>query len=199
MPLLAACGKQDADCKCPPAVRRVTPAGAAEGSKVVLEGSNFAPNPAANDVRINGAAATVTAASTGELTVEVPAGIYNDSLPYGELTVTARGRQSGPAQVFSEQYPQITAIAPTRGPAGTVVTLTGTHFAASPERNRVMFWQSTTLVAPTFTSPTRLQVVVPADAKTGTVMLYNYVSRHIGRAGSKHVAQYAPVEFTVTP
>ncbi|MBF9220520.1 IPT/TIG domain-containing protein [Hymenobacter sp. BT662] len=112
--------------------------------------------------------------------------------------VKSQGREGGQAQIFSEDYPQITAIQPASGPVGTVVTLTGKNFNPSIAGNRLLFWSSVP-VAPTAASSTSLQVVVPAGAKTGPLYLYKYVKGEFGQADAEYVSQSSPVDFTVTP
>lgn len=55
-----------------PALVSVSPALLVEGSTAVLSGTDFASTPAVNVVTIDGVAATVTAATTTQLTVTVP-------------------------------------------------------------------------------------------------------------------------------
>jgi hypothetical protein len=197
--LLGGCSKEAPDCNCPPMVNKVTPAVAPVGTAVALEGYNFDAG-GNNQVLINGVPAAITAASATRLDIVVPAGVYSQTKPYGQIVVKSQGREGGQAQIFSEDYPQITSIQPASGPVGTVVTITGKNFNPSIAGNRLLFWSAPAgPQAPTSASSTSLQVVVPAGAKTGPLNLYKYVKGEFGQTDAEYVSQSSPVDFTVTP
>jgi len=60
------------------------------------------------------------------------------------------------------QAPTISSFAPSHGPAGTAVTITGTNFSAAPSGNIVFF--GATQASVTSASPTMLSVQVPVGA-----------------------------------
>lgn len=73
-------------CWAQPAITAFSPASGPVGSTVTITGLNFSATPAGNIVFIGGVKANVTAASTGSLTVTVPAGAM-----YQPITVTTNG------------------------------------------------------------------------------------------------------------
>ena len=69
-----------------PAISNLSPASGPIGSPVTITGSNFSATPSANIVYFGSVRATVTAASSNQLTVTVPSGST-----YQPLTVTVNG------------------------------------------------------------------------------------------------------------
>jgi hypothetical protein len=65
--------------------------------------------------------------------------------------------------------PTITSVAPSSGPAGTMVTISGTNFGASQGTSTVTF--NGTTAAPTSWSATSISVPVPGGATTGPVIV----------------------------
>src|SRR5687767_14458898 len=70
----------------------------------------------------------------------------------------------------------LTGFSPTNGEAGTVVTLTGTNFSATPSNNVVKFNGAVTAV--TSATTTSLIVTAPAGGTTGkiTVEVDNHIA-----------------------
>jgi len=104
--------------------------------------------------------------------------------------LTACGSGSGSADDFVPivtPTPTITAVAPTSGPPGTEVTITGTNFSTTPANNVVELFDGITAVV---TSSTANQIVttVPVGATTGFIT----VKRGIKTATS------SPIIFEVT-
>jgi YD repeat-containing protein len=56
------------------AIFSFSPAQGAVGQTVTIQGQNFSATPSSNTVKFNGTVATVTAATTNQLTTTVPAG-----------------------------------------------------------------------------------------------------------------------------
>jgi RHS repeat-associated protein len=81
------------------------------------------------------------------------------------LTASAIGRQPGTAALTVLPPPVISGFTPTQGRLNTLVTLTGTNFAATPAGNQVAFngTPATVLSA----TATQLVVSVPVAATTG--------------------------------
>lgn len=67
----------------------------------------------------------------------------------------------------SAAAPTITSFTPTSGPRGTVVTIDGTNFGATPSENSVTIGYSTATV--TAASPAQLVAIVAQGAGTGPV------------------------------
>jgi len=83
------------------------------------------------------------------------------------------------------QVPAITSFAPTSGPIGTTVTITGTNFSAAPASNIVFFGATQATV--TAASATSLTVTVPVGAT------YQPITVNVGG-----LIAYSAMPFTVT-
>jgi RHS repeat-associated protein len=163
-----------------PTIGSITPAAAAPGSIVVINGSNFQPQGSQNfQVLFNG----VPSPSVGCTAYYC----YLETVPYGSLTAEVpNGATSGPVAVVIgnitsnsvnftvEPQPTITSISPSTGPfdsAGTLVlvTITGTGFGATQSTSTINFFGSvlgTTIVS---WSDTSIEAWVPVDTSTGPV------------------------------
>ena len=134
------------------------------GATVTIVGAGFSATPGQNAVRFNGTQATVSAASTTQLTVTVPAGATT-----GTISVTAPGGSSTSATPFTvtgtSGAPTISNFAPAIGTAGTAVAVSGTNFEARPTDNRLLF---NVLQAPVATATTTvLSPTVPGGGTSG--------------------------------
>jgi hypothetical protein len=156
----------------PPTITSFSPANGAIGTSITITGTNFASNPGDNVVKINGAIATVTAASATNLTIIVPQGAGT-----GKITVTV-GTQTAtsatdfrvnntPNPIPANQLPEITGFSPMDGEVGTAVTITGTNFNTTANQNSIKFNGITSSVIAA--SNTQLTTTVPAGAATGKI------------------------------
>ena len=118
-----------ADVSGPVAILGMNPTTGAPGMPVTLYGRGFGATPAENQVAFNGTSAPVTAATTGTLTVTVPAGATT-----GPVSVTAPQGSATSADAFTVL--QALAILPEqtdvvlRGVVGFQATLAGAPAAA---------------------------------------------------------------------
>jgi hypothetical protein len=112
------------------AVRSFRPASGPPGTRVVLAGVGFAPEPAANLVTLGGRSVRVVSATTEGLVLEIPEGALS-----GVFEVTAKG--SAPAraaQPFTVSYPPvIRSFAPSEGAVGTELVVEGSRFGVAKE------------------------------------------------------------------
>ncbi|CAA9343470.1 MAG: hypothetical protein AVDCRST_MAG56-8027 [uncultured Cytophagales bacterium] len=155
-----------------------TPAAGPIGTAISLFGQELA---GATAVTIGGVPAPFTVVSNTQLTVTVSPGTTGGTIevttPAG--TVTSQGVFT----VTPSPAPVIANFTPKAGPAGTRVTITGTHFnyATAVHFNNVP-------AAFTYVSATVLTATVPAGNASGFVT----VTTPGGKATSKH-------KFTLTP
>jgi YD repeat-containing protein len=141
-----------------------TPKQGPVGTTVTIAGIGFSVTPAQNTVRFNGTLATVSAATTTQLTVTVPAGATT-----GTISVTAPGGSSTSATPFTvagaNGTPTISGFAPAIGTPGTAVTVNGTNFEPHPTDNRLLF---NLMQAPVTTATTTvLSPTVPGGGTSG--------------------------------
>lgn len=167
-PLVISCSKDD-NVTPAPSITSFTPGSGTAGSSVIITGANFSATAASNTVMFNGTAATVTAATTTQLTVTVPA-----EATTGVITVTVNNNTIASASDFtvttsttSSTAPTIASFTPTSGAAGTTVIITGTNFSATAANNIVKIGG----IAATVTAATapQLTVTVPTAVVTGAV------------------------------
>ena len=89
--LSTGCGKSSSPTPTPtppaPTITSFSPVSAAAGEQVIINGTNFSTTTSSNSVKFNGAVASVSSATTTQLTVIVPTGITN-----GKITVTIGGQ-----------------------------------------------------------------------------------------------------------
>jgi hypothetical protein len=159
----------------PPSITSFTPANGLVGSEVTMTGANFT---GATSVTFNGTLASFVVDSATQLRATVPAGATS-----GKLGVTnAVGTGLSATDFVVILLPTITSFAPTSGPVGTEVTITGTNFTGT---SSVTF--NGTSASFVLDAATQLRAAVPASATSGKMGVTN-------PAGSVLSA----VDFTVT-
>ena len=124
-PLNAGCGAANPNA---PTISSFTPTTGAAGTTVTVTGTNFT---GATGATINGVAATgFMVMSATSVMFNVPAGATSGPIavatPNGTATSSTSFTVTGGAAV-----PTISSFAPTSGPVGTVVTVTGTNFTGA--------------------------------------------------------------------
>ena len=153
------------------------------GATLTVNGSNFGTTQGGSTVTFNGVTATATSNwSATSFNVTVPAGATT-----GNVVVTVNGALSNGVPFTVTPPPNITTIAPTSGPIGANVIITGTNFGPTVgtiqsfvtfngSQTRASNWSDTSITAP-----------VPVGATTGNVLV------NVGGVPSNGVP------FTVTP
>lgn len=125
------------------------------GSQVKITGTQFNPDTSKNKVMFGSVEATVELASTTELTVSVPPGIF------GTVPVTVANLQSPASN--AENYaitPKVTGLSVTTGSSGDTVTLTGNGFTPTSANNSIKLGTHT-LANPVAIGSTQLKITVP--------------------------------------
>jgi hypothetical protein len=143
---------------------------------VTVTGTNFT---GATAVRLNGQATAYAVASPTRITFTVPTGASDGTIH----VVTPGGSATSSGTFHVLPPPSITSFAPTSGPLGTVVTVTGTALAGT-----VGVQVGGVLTVPTSANSTQVVFTVPPGAATGPIKLLTTS----GAATSVGV-------FTVTP
>ncbi len=135
------------------------------GETVTLSGSGFNPTAANNTVTLGAGTATVSAATTTQLTLllpEVPAGDVNATVQVGTPVSNALNFTFLPkltALSTGKTFDSKTALI-----REEVLTLTGTNFSTTPANNIVSFGGTT--VAATTATATQLTVKIPGSLGT---------------------------------
>jgi protocatechuate 3,4-dioxygenase beta subunit len=165
-PLIVACSKDD-DATPVPSITSFTATSGAVGDTVIISGANFSATTTNNTVTFNGITATVTAATTTQLTVTVPSGAST-----GKIAVTVNGQTGTSSNDFTVTTSSSTAdLAITSftssGSAGSSIVITGTGFSTTAASNTVTInGVVATVVSAT---ATQLVVTVPSGATSGVV------------------------------
>ena len=171
----------------PPTIAGFTPTGGLAGTTVTITGTNLTN---ATAVAFNGTAAPgFVMNSATQITVSAPAGVTT-----GPISLTTPGGTATSATPFTVGTPPtIVSFAPTTGPVGTVVVITGTDLTGATQ---VRFNGT---VAPTFTvnSATQITATVPAGATTGPIGVTTPVSSAI--SATSFTVILAPVITSFTP
>lgn len=161
-----------------PRLEAFTPSQGPEGTEVSLTGSGFSGRVEDDAVSFAGVAAAVTSATTSTLTARVPVGARTGRVAVTvqgvtvtstlDFTVTERLPDPvDPPEPPGTSGPSLSGFAPSQGPVGTEVVLSGGGFGATSAENAVAFAGVTAAVKAATAS--RLTVTVPAGATTGRV------------------------------
>ncbi len=163
-----------------PTIQVLSPAAAAIGAVITIQGAGFQPTQGGSTVTFNGAVATPTSWNDANIVVPVPAAATT-----GSVNVTVGGVSSNGATFTVVPTPSITNLNPTSGAVGTLVTITGTSFGSVQGTSTVTF--AGTVATPSNWTGSTITVPVPAGATTGNVIVT------VGGGASN------PVGFAVTP
>jgi hypothetical protein len=144
-----------------PTVASFLPVSGPVGTSVTITGTGFT---GATAVTFNGvAASSYTVGSATSITAQVPAGATTG--PIAVTTPNGTGASALPLTVTPSPTPTLASFAPTSGPVGTSVTITGTGLTGA---TGVTF---NGLAAASFTvaSDTQITATVPTGATTGKI------------------------------
>jgi len=140
-----------------PTITSFAPTSGAIGATVVITGTDFT---GATTVAFNGTAAAFSVNSSTQITATVPAGATT-----GKVSVTTpAGTATSTGDFTVIPAPTITSFAPTTGPIGTSVVITGTEFTGATV---VTFNGTTSTFA--VDSATQITATVPSGALTGKI------------------------------
>jgi hypothetical protein len=162
-----------------PQITSVVPKNPQTGDVVTVTGINFGTNATDVVVKIGTTSVTVTSVTNTEIKFTVPTGVTSGDLAVAikNSTVANKDPQGVAITVIpkTSTTPTFTAMAPTSGKVGDVITLTGTNFSTQASKNKVFFTTTTggTVVLATVktATATQLTVEVPASAVTGGVTI----------------------------
>jgi gliding motility-associated-like protein len=143
----------------PPTISGFSPPSGPIGTTVIITGTNFSTIPGNNIVRFNVTPAVVIASTSTSITTTVPSGATTGRVI---VTVNCIPAQSASDFTVTAPTPKLTSFNPTSGPIGTIVTITGSNFSATPANNIVYFGATKATV--TSATSTQLTTTVPAGA-----------------------------------
>ncbi|WP_230598964.1 IPT/TIG domain-containing protein, partial [Xanthomonas albilineans] len=148
------------------AIFAFSPGRGAPGTPVTIKGQGFSAIASQNAVNFNGVAATVSTASSTELTVVVPSGATT-----GPIAITVGSATASSAVNFivdpAATSPTIDTVAPTLLAIGESVTVTGKGFL--PAQGQTSTLLNARAVSPTTLSNTTIVFPAPANVGSGKV------------------------------
>jgi len=144
-----------------PAITSFVPTNGPTGSVLTIHGSGFGATPSANIVTLSNVNATVTQASTTQLSVLVP-----PDTSTGVVRVTVGGL-SATTTTYFVVWPIINNISPPIASPGASIVIRGRNFGSSVSSNFVAV--NGTVASVTAANAGQLNVTVPPTATTGPV------------------------------
>jgi hypothetical protein len=145
-----------------PVVARFTPASGAPGTQVALQGDHFGTSMDTVTVTLGGATCPLASVGPTLIALRIP-----DNASSGRFQVTVRNQGSGESSTDFEVLSPLTisSFAPTGGPGGTEVVISGAGFAARTRDNEVFLGPVAVQVLSA--RGDELRVRLPANATTG--------------------------------
>ncbi len=156
-----------------PYLTRISPTQVKTGNRLTLIGGNFGTRRSTGYVlftsNVRPSAADYVSWSNSRIVVKVPSRAQSGNV----RVVTANGRSGIKLLLIESKSLQITSISPTRVRYNQVITIRGTAFGANRGTSRVIFHGGKEPSPSQYVSwsDTRIQVRVPAGARTGNVQV----------------------------
>jgi len=182
-----------------PTIASFTPTSGPDGSCVVtITGTNF-DNPVVTDVEFNNTnAANFTVVSATQIRAEVAAGTTTGKIDVDNgivATSTADFTIASPGTCA----PTITSFAPTCGPVGTSVSITGTNLLDASNSAGAVTFNTTAALAASVVSATQITASVPSGATTGKVKVDTGVAPVVTSTADFTVAATCATITSFTP
>lgn len=154
-----------------PVVTNVQPKNPMPGEVVTITGTGFGVTVTNVKVTIGTQSITLTSVTDTEIKFTLPAGITAGDIAVAVKNVIANNTDPQKTMITPQAVPvaTITAINPSSGKVGDLVTITGTNFSTTLTDDVIKFNGVVTSV--TAATATTLKVSVPATATTGIVTL----------------------------
>ena len=192
VPLLASCN--DEQVTPVPVITAFTPSSGPVGTTVVISGTNFNATAATNIVSFNGTVATVSAATSTQLTVVVPTGATSGNISLTVNSSSTTSQDQFTVTAASSATVTVGGFSPSSGAVGTSITITGTNFSSTPANNTVTF--NGILATVTAATTTQLTVTVPLGASTGKIAVT--VNSATATSAENFTVTAATSELTIT-
>ena len=175
-----------------PTISSFTPASGSVGTVITVTGTNLGGSTTTAWVGSAHDASLANVSSTS-VTITVPA---DAPVASDQLSIIAPGGQVWSGSNFTvtgAAAPTITSFTPTSGPAGTVITITGTNLSGAT----TTAWVGAAHDAPlTNVSSTSVKITVPSDAATGADQLAVFTAGGTVFSGSNFTVTAATPSIT---
>lgn len=183
-----------------PQVTSIQPKNPQPGDVVTITGSGFGATATDVKVTIGSKTLTLSSVTATEIKFTIPADLTSGDLAVAIKDVKAAIKDPAGVTITvtpkTVTTPTFTAMLPTSGKSGDVVTLTGTNFSTLASDNKVFFATNTggTVVLGTIKTVTATQITVevPASAITGGILIDVKGTNAVPATGFS-------TTFTVTP
>jgi YD repeat-containing protein len=174
-------------------ITQVTPSSAVLNAPVTIFGTGFSATPSQNIVTINGASATVTSSTIGQIVTSVPG---SATIGAGSVTVTAPlGNDSASFTVNgATSAPTISGFTPGTAFPGTALTVSGTNFDSTLANDRVIV--NATVASPTSATATSIGVPVPEGATSGRISVSTMNGTAVSATDLIIPPSSEPIDFT---
>lgn len=174
-----------------PQIAAMTPSSAPIGAPFTITGTSFGAYAGVNTrVLINGVIAPVSVWNDATISGTVPGAVSTGTAVVVVERTTGAGLAQSAAQAFEVLIPLISTVSPSFGPAGTVVTLTGSGFGPYAGTATTLLVGGSTVSVSVWNDST-IRWTVSASFSNGN---YTLVAR---RAPSGGTMDSAPAAFTV--
>ena len=152
----------------PPHITSLSPTLAAAGHNVTITGSGFQPTKGLSAVGFNGyyASGTIVSWSDTQIVATIPGNVL---VGPGPVYVNVNNVNSNAAN-FTVPSNVVTSVAPSTGPVGTSVTVSGSGFGATQGSSTIRF-NGQAPASITSWSNTQIVATVPNTATTGPVLV----------------------------
>jgi hypothetical protein len=167
-----------------PVILSFSPKSGGSLDEVVLSGQHMGTGLNTSSVTIGDAICKVLSVSNEEIRFQVPA-VYNSGNYPIKLKVADKPVTS--TENFLLEGPIIQSISPASGPAGTIVTISGSGFATEPNNNLVYFGDIPASI--TSATATQLKVIVPS---------HNTAEDKVVSVVKNQIKGISPTPFTLT-
>ncbi|HXX36026.1 MAG TPA: IPT/TIG domain-containing protein, partial [Thermodesulfobacteriota bacterium] len=170
-----------------PIITSLSPASGTVETVVTIRGNHFGPSQGSSSVLFNSVSATVTSWSNTAIECTVPSGATTGPVMVETSVSVSKGK------TFAVKPPAITALSPTSGTVGTVLTIAGNYFGPSQGSSGVSFNSVSATV--TSWSNNAIKCAVPSGATTGPVV----VETSVGVSNGKTFAVKLPAITALSP
>lgn len=153
-----------------PQITSIYPQSGGPGTEVMIRGAYFGAAQANSYISYNGDPCVFSYWNDTYITCTIPSTAHYS----GSFVVTAAGVVSAPSMQFSMNAPQITSVSPSGGPAGTLITISGTGFGVKTDNSRVSFNGYNAIIESW--ANTLITCRVPTGPQNGTISLNVYLT-----------------------
>ncbi len=142
-------------------IKGIKPLTGGKGTRITVTGEGFESVKENNLVYFNDKQAAVLEAAADRLVISAPEGVETN-----KISIVINGQKTVSDDVFRVvPLPKIASVSPLSGPAGSVITITGSTFSTVREENKVLINGKE---IPLEKDPTGTQLVVKYPAGTGS-------------------------------